>query len=294
MLGHLVLEHLLQDGFYALADSGFDIQLHVVLELMFRGQVSPSSLNPQLTRCYPEPRSSPHATRFPFYVVGRIRLGSQYVALCDLVKRGAPNRANRAAYPTLLQLSGCGAAVGAALFLVSGYVDRPDQPDYLTIVVALLSFLVPTLFFIGLIGLYMWCKGRVGRLGEAGLLVGLIGSSLGILHGLSSLMHLDYVIQDRSPSSFHTILHDVWLPVLFTGLTLVGIANIRHRSLRGVSALALAMGVSGWIYDFTDSSAIFEVRVVHVGFGVLFSLGWVALGLAFWARATRQVREPRP
>jgi hypothetical protein len=48
-----VLEHLFEDGFHALADSGFDIQLHVVLELMpFRGQVSPSSLNPQLTRRY--------------------------------------------------------------------------------------------------------------------------------------------------------------------------------------------------------------------------------------------------
>ena len=219
---------------------------------------------------------------------------SQYVALCDLVRRGVPNRANRAAYPTLLRLSGSSAAVGAALFLAWGYVDRPDLPDYLTIVVAVLSFLVPALFLIGLIGLYMWCKGRVGRLGEAGLLIGLIGSFFGFLHGLSSLMHLDYVIQGRSPSSFHTILHAVWLPVLLTGLTLVGIANIRHRSLQGVSAMALAMGVSGWIYDLTDSGAIFEVRVVHVGFGVLFSLGWVALGLAFWARATWQVNEPRP
>jgi hypothetical protein len=186
--------------------------------------------------------------------------------------------------------------VGAALFLVLGYVDRPDLPAYLKVVVAVLSFIVPTLFFIGLIGLYAWCKGRVSRLAEAGILIGLIGSCLGILHGLSSLMHLDYVIQDSSPNAFHTTLQAVWLPTLFTGLTLAGIAiaNVGQRSLRSAGALALAMGVSGWIYEFTDSGAIFEARMVHVGFGVLFSLGWVALGLAFWARATRQGKEPRP
>jgi hypothetical protein len=53
VLGHFFLEHLLQNGLHALADSGLDVQLHVVLELVvFRGQVSPSSLNPQLTRRY--------------------------------------------------------------------------------------------------------------------------------------------------------------------------------------------------------------------------------------------------
>ena len=32
---------------------GDHVALHVVLKLVFRGQVSPSSLNPQLTRRYP-------------------------------------------------------------------------------------------------------------------------------------------------------------------------------------------------------------------------------------------------
>jgi hypothetical protein len=210
------------------------------------------------------------------------------------MRQGALNRGFRAAYPTLLQLSGGGAAVGAALFLVWGYVDRPDLPVYLKVVVAVLSFIVPTLFFIGLVGLYVWCKGQVGRLEEASLLIGLIGSCLGVLHGLSSLMHLDYVIRDSSLNTYNTTLHAIWLPTLFTGLTLGGIVNVGRRSLRGVGALALAMGLSGWIYDFTDSGALFEMRAVHVGFGVLFSLGWVVLGLAVWARATRQAKEPRP
>jgi hypothetical protein len=44
VLSHLFLEHLFEDDLHALADSGFDIQLHVVFELAFRGQVPPFSL----------------------------------------------------------------------------------------------------------------------------------------------------------------------------------------------------------------------------------------------------------
>src|SRR3954469_4744137 len=58
VLGHLLFEHLLKDGLHALAPSGLHVKLHVVLELMlFRGQVSPSSLNPQPTRHYLEARA---------------------------------------------------------------------------------------------------------------------------------------------------------------------------------------------------------------------------------------------
>jgi hypothetical protein len=57
VLGHLLLEDLLQDGFNSLADPGLHVQLHVVLELVFWGQVSPSSLNPQTTRHYLDSRA---------------------------------------------------------------------------------------------------------------------------------------------------------------------------------------------------------------------------------------------
>ena len=39
--------------FHAFADPGLHVQLHVVLKLMFRRQVSPSSLNPQLPDTIP-------------------------------------------------------------------------------------------------------------------------------------------------------------------------------------------------------------------------------------------------
>jgi hypothetical protein len=46
----------------------------------------------------------------------------------------------------------------------------------------------------------------------------------------------------------------------------------------------LAMGTFGWVYYATDSGSILEARSVHVGFGTLFSLGWIALGLVLLKR----------
>jgi hypothetical protein len=35
-----------------------------------------------------------------------------------------------------------------------------------------------------------------------------------------------------------------------------------------------------------------EARLVHVGFGLLFSLGWVVLGVKLWVRGMGQAEEP--
>src|SRR5215210_4430947 len=53
MLGHLLLEDLLQDCLNAFPDPGLYVAFDVMLELVLRGQAPPSSLNPQLTRRYP-------------------------------------------------------------------------------------------------------------------------------------------------------------------------------------------------------------------------------------------------
>lgn len=83
-----------------------------------------------------------------------------------------------------------------------------------------------------------------------------------------------------------------WLLFVLAGLTLVGIVVARSEPPRG-GALVLAMGVFRLVYHATDSGAILETRPVHVGFGLLFSLGWVALGLGLLAAGTRQARRPR-
>jgi hypothetical protein len=79
-----------------------------------------------------------------------------------------------------------------------------------------------------------------------------------------------------------------WLLPMLAGLTLVGIATVETRTLRRLGALVLTMGVVGWIYYLTDSGAVLEARLVHVGSGILFGVGWVALGFALWKVGTRQ------
>lgn len=176
-----------------------------------------------------------------------------------------------------------------------GYVDRPDLPVHLRAVVSVLSFTVPTLFLLGLTGLYVWREGRVDRLGEAGLIVALVGAGLGVVHGLSSVTSLaSSIVRNSWPpryGGFHYVLHDVWLPIMLAGLTLVGLASVGQGRLRRAGALALAMGASGWLYFLTDSGAMLKTRVLHVGFGLLFSVGWIALGLALWARSRSGTRE---
>jgi hypothetical protein len=44
--------------------------------------------------------------------------------------------------------------------------------------------------------------------------------------------------------------------------------------------LVLATGAFGWTYYVTNSGAVLEAHLPHVGFGVLFGLGWLALGVA--------------
>jgi hypothetical protein len=79
----------------------------------------------------------------------------------------------------------------------------------------------------------------------------------------------------------------LWLPTLLAGLTLSGIGAVEQRGLRGLGALPLAIGAVGWGYYLTDSGAIFEARSVHIGFALLFGLGWVVLGLRLWAEGVQ-------
>jgi hypothetical protein len=57
--------------------------------------------------------------------------------------------------------------------------------------------------------------------------------------------------------------------------------------------LVIATGMCGLVYYATHPGGALETRPVHVGFGLLFSLGWVALGLGLLAAGTRPARRPR-
>jgi hypothetical protein len=205
------------------------------------------------------------------------------VALSVLVKQGAHDGGHRAAYRSLLRISGDGAIIAGALFLVWGYVHRPDLPLYLRAVVTISSFTVPMLFLTGLIGLYAWCQGQAGRLGAMGIVLASVGSTLGAVRSVVNVAVPSLYSHDAVSIRILLLLGDVWIATLFVGL-LMGGALVRRSPLRAVGGLLLAMGASGWAYSFTDTGAIFEARSVHIGFGVLFSLGWMALGLALRAK----------
>ena len=60
--------------------------------------------------------------------------------------------------------------------------------------------------------------------------------------------------------------------------------------------MLLLIAASGWAYYFTDSGAVFgavfEARPVHVGFGMLFAVGWVVLGITLRLGEARQAEDP--
>ncbi len=59
---------------------------------------------------------------------------------------------------------------------------------------------------------------------------------------------------------------------------------LRKEVLRDWGFLLVAMVLFGWVYQLTDDEVgILSVRSVHVAFGILFALTWIALGYALWS-----------
>jgi hypothetical protein len=184
---------------------------------------------------------------------------------------------------TLLRSGAFSALLAGVLFATWGYVHRDDAPWYFDALATVLSFVVPALFLLGLAGVYVLCKGRVGRIGKVGIVLALSGSAMGVAYAvpwsffatredwLSSVAWLD------TPLVW-------WLQVFLAGLPLVGIAAFGTRNLRGLGTLLLVMGALGWLYYVTDAGAVLEARLAHVVLAALFSIGWIALGLALLKR----------
>jgi hypothetical protein len=179
---------------------------------------------------------------------------------------------------------------GGLLFAVWGYLHQDNAPLYFNTIVHILAGIVPVLFMVGLATLWIRSAGRATRLGHTGIIVAFIGSTLGVVRSL-----LDIAVPSFYPhnalSGRVLIMLDVWTLTLFVGLLFVGVALVGTRTLRVLGSLLLAMGSFGLAYHFTDSGAIFEARLVHVGLGALFSLGWVAVGLALWKKDRSQPQD---
>jgi hypothetical protein len=193
------------------------------------------------------------------------------MASCDLVKRAPRKR-------LLLRWCGFAGLLGGVLFVVWGYIDRPNIPENLIAVIHLLAFVVPTLLLAAVVGLCLLWGSRLRMLGWMGMALAvyawgwsIVGSIVGGEEWPEYLPH--------------------WLFFMLTGLTLMGLTQVRSGCSRGTGAVVLATGVFGWVYNLTDSGAVLEARSVHIGFGLLFSVGWVVLGVVLLAAGTK--RSPR-
>jgi hypothetical protein len=183
-------------------------------------------------------------------------------------------------------VGGFAAILGGVLFVTWGYVHRDVAPWYFDAMARALNFVVPALFYVALAALYAQCREKVGRIGKAGFMLGLAGSAMGLAYAvpwaafaarddwLASLVWLDMPLM-------------WWLQILLVGLPLAGISITGTTMQRAPGALLLAMGAFGWAYYATDSGAVFEDRTAHVGFGLLFGFGWIALGLVLLKRGSR-------
>lgn len=170
-----------------------------------------------------------------------------------------------------------------------GYIDRPNTAANIGAVIDVLSFVVPALFLVALVGLSVLWRSRLRALGWTGMVLAVYGSGWGIV---SAVVGGESVWAYFAQRSWPQFLSD-WLLFMLTGLTLIGVATVRGKSLRRMGAMALAMGAFGLVYDLTDTGAVLEARSVHVGFGLLFSLGWVALGAGLVAAGTRRAERPQ-
>jgi hypothetical protein len=199
------------------------------------------------------------------------------------------NRTNCVAYPRLLRWCGLGGILGGVLFVAWGYIDRPNISENLRVATHMLAFAVPVLFLVAVAGLWAVLRGsRFGVFRWTGMALTIYGSGWGVVRVIGGESVWVYFAERGWPPYMSS-----WLPFVLTGLTLIGIATVRGRPLRGMGALVLTIGVFGWVYCLTNAGGVLEARSVHIGFGLLFSLGWVALGLTLWLAATKQAKESR-
>jgi hypothetical protein len=135
-------------------------------------------------------------------------------------------------------------------------------------IVPVLALATPALFLGGLVGLYSRLGGGGGPLQRIGLLVGLLGTVLGVIH------ELGWWESD-------------WWPLLFASLAAVGSGTVSEDASRLLGAVVLASGALGLVSLLTDPAfpgVLVPTQPVHVAFAALFCMSCVAWGWALFRR----------
>ncbi len=192
------------------------------------------------------------------------------------VRRSVRARGSGVSSPVLARWGGAAACLAGLSYGALGYLDDPDSPEFvISTVVPALELTTPALFLGGLVGLYSWLGRGGGRLTRTGLVVGMLGTALGVVQGLDWWPRLPYL--------------ENWLTPLFAGLAIVGAATLLFENApRLLGAMVLASATLGWVSLLTDPAfpgVLVPTRPVHVGFAALFCMSAIAWGWVLFRRS---------
>ncbi len=197
------------------------------------------------------------------------------------MRKFARTSGSKVSSPALTRWGGAAACLAGLSYGVWGYLDNPEALEFVIgAVLPVLQLTTPALFLGGLVGLYSWLGGGGSRLTRTGLLVGMLGTMLGVVHGLARWPTLPYL--------------ENWLILLFTSLGVVGVAVVVFEDApKLLGALVLASATLGWVSLLTDPAfpgVLVPMRAVHVAFAALFCTSAVVWGWALFSSPRSRTR----
>ena len=102
-----------------------------------------------------------------------------------VVGKPAHDRPTEASPASLARWDAAAACLGGISYGAAGFLDNPDALDFVVyVVVPVLEVITPALFLGSFLGLYSRPGGGGGFLRRSGLLVGSVGTVLGLFDGL--------------------------------------------------------------------------------------------------------------
>ncbi len=183
-----------------------------------------------------------------------------------------------------VRLGGIAAVLGGIIFAGKAYLDRNDAPPWTTDVTDMFAFLMPLMFLLGVWGLYILCRDRVGGLGRTGFLLSLVGMATSIV-GAIAVTFVD-------PFWFVFVLG---MLVGLVALALAGIPILREGLLGSLSFVPLFLGLYGLFALMSGDPANSAFgRTAGVFLWVLFGLGWVLMGFALLSSSYSRVLHNEP
>ncbi len=183
-----------------------------------------------------------------------------------------------------VRLGGIAAVLGGIIFAGKAYLDRNDAPPWTTDVTDMFAFLMPLMFLLGVWGLYILCRDRVGGLGRTGFLLSLVGMATSIV-GAIAVTFVD-------PFWFVFVLG---MLVGLVALALAGIPILREGLLGSLSFVPLFLGLYGLFALMSGDPANSAFgRTAGVFLWVLFGLGWVLMEFALLSSSYSRVLHNEP